>query len=79
MRAMATPQDRSVDAPTDPTVAARRSAALVAAVTAFVVPPWFIASLAVVGSYKDDATRRASTHRIGTSSSSTSTTSPRSP
>lgn len=51
---MATPQDGRVDSPTDRTVAARRSAALVAAVTAFVVPPWFIASLALVGTYKDD-------------------------
>lgn len=49
---MTTRQD-TVDSPTDPTVAARRSAALVAAVTAFVVPLWFIATLAVVGSYKD--------------------------
>ena len=52
--AMATRQNGTVDAPTDSTVAARRSAALVAAVTAFVVPPWFIATLAVVGTYKDN-------------------------
>ena len=49
---MATQKDNTVGAPTDATVGARRSAALVAAVVAFVVPPWFIASLAVVGSYK---------------------------
>ncbi len=50
---MAAPQDGRGDTPTDLTVAARRSAALVAAVVAFVVPPWFIASLAMVGTYKD--------------------------
>ena len=44
-----------MDAPTDPTAAARRSAALVAAVTAFVVPPWFIATITVVGTYKDNS------------------------
>lgn len=43
----------TVDSSTDP-AAARRSAALVAAVVAFVVPPWFIASLAMVGTYKDN-------------------------
>jgi hypothetical protein len=46
----------TVDLPTDPTAAARRSAALVAAVVAFVVPPWFIAALALVGTYRDSYT-----------------------
>jgi len=41
-------------APMDSTVEARRRAALVAAVVAFVVPPWFITSLALVGSYRDN-------------------------
>lgn len=51
---MAAPQDGRAGSPTDLTVVARRSAALVAAVVAFVVPPWFIASLALVGSYKNN-------------------------
>ena len=51
---MAAPRDGRGDSPTDLRVVARRSAALVAAVVAFVVPPWFIASLALVGSYKNN-------------------------
>lgn len=49
---MAAGRDSRGDSPTDRAVAARRSAALVAAVVAFVVPVWFIAALAVVGSYR---------------------------
>lgn len=47
-------QDGTVDSPTDPTVAERRSAALVAAVAAFVVPVWLSAALVLVGTYRDN-------------------------
>ena len=53
-RDMETSQDGTLGSPADHTVEERRSAALVAAVVAFVVPPWFVAALALVGSYRDN-------------------------
>lgn len=47
-------ESSTVDSPVDPTAGARRSAALVAAVVAFVAPVWLFATLVVVGSYKDN-------------------------
>ena len=49
---MAPEADNEVDPLGDRLVEAQRSAALVAAVVAFVVPVWFIAALAVVGTYR---------------------------
>ncbi len=52
---MEAPQNNgTLDPPTARTVGERRSAALVAAVVAFVVPPWFMATLTLVGSYRDN-------------------------
>lgn len=49
---MAHGADNGVDPPADQMVEAQRSASLVAAVVAFVVPVWFIAALAMVGTYQ---------------------------
>lgn len=51
---MAPEPDETVLPRVNPSVAAQRSAAVVAAVVAFVVPPWFIATLVVVGTYRNN-------------------------
>jgi hypothetical protein len=52
---MAPELDHGSAAQTDRLLAARRSAALVAAAAAFLLPAWFIATLVVVGSYRDNS------------------------